>query len=174
MVRPLQSGVRLTAIFDSCYSGTAFDLPYIYPYIYSTQGILKEPNLAKEAGQGLFGVISSYSQGDLGGVANNIMGFSKKATSGEEARARMLATKPSSATVAMLSDSKDDQTSWVAPPQVPFMDPSLALNPMSQPQAPHFFHVMALDSFQPWPNLHGPDINWQDFHGSGFHDPPGP
>ncbi|KAI1264572.1 caspase domain-containing protein [Xylariaceae sp. FL1019] len=107
MVKPLQSGVRLTAIFDSCHSGTALDLPYIY----STQGILKEPNLAKEAGQGLLGVISSYSQGDLGGVANNIMGFFKKATSGEDAHNRTMATKTSSADVIMLSGSKDDQTS---------------------------------------------------------------
>lgn len=107
MVRPLQAGVRLTAIFDSCHSGTALDLPYIY----STQGILKEPNLAKEAGQGLLGVISSYSQGDLGGVANNIMGFFKKATSGEDAHNRALATKTSAADVIMLSGSKDDQTS---------------------------------------------------------------
>src|SRR6478609_10988414 len=89
MVRPLQAGVRLTAIFDSCHSGTALDLPYIY----STQGILKEPNLVKEAGQGLLGVISSYSQGDLGGVASNIMGFFKKATGGEDAHARAMATK---------------------------------------------------------------------------------
>jgi hypothetical protein len=49
MVQPLQPGVRLTAIFDSCHSGSALDLPYIY----STSGVLKEPNLAKEAGQGL-------------------------------------------------------------------------------------------------------------------------
>ncbi|KAI2469182.1 caspase domain-containing protein [Annulohypoxylon bovei var. microspora] len=107
MVRPLTSGVRLTAIFDSCHSGTALDLPYIY----STQGILKEPNLAKEAGQGLLGVISSYSQGDLGGVANNIMGFFKKATIGEDAHHRAMATKTSAADVIMLSGSKDDQTS---------------------------------------------------------------
>lgn len=107
MVRPLQPGVRLTAIFDSCHSGTALDLPYIY----STQGILKEPNLAKEAGQGLLGVISSYSQGDLGGVANNIIGFFKKATGGDEAHSRALATKTSSADVVMFSGSKDDQTS---------------------------------------------------------------
>ncbi|KAG6006085.1 hypothetical protein E4U21_007382 [Claviceps maximensis] len=107
MVTPLQGGVRLTAIFDSCHSGTALDLPYIY----STQGILKEPNLAKEAGQGLLGVISSYSQGDLGGVANNIMSFFKKATSGDDAYARTLATKTSPADVIMLSGSKDDQTS---------------------------------------------------------------
>ncbi|KAI0969157.1 caspase domain-containing protein [Xylaria arbuscula] len=107
MVRPLQSGVRLTAIFDSCHSGTALDLPYIY----STQGVLKEPNLAKEAGQGLLGVISSYSQGDLGGVANNIVGFFKKATGGEDAHNRAMATKTSAADVIMLSGSKDDQTS---------------------------------------------------------------
>ncbi|ETS02631.1 hypothetical protein M419DRAFT_98559 [Trichoderma reesei RUT C-30] len=107
MVSPLQAGVRLTAIFDSCHSGTALDLPYIY----STQGILKEPNLAKEAGQGLLGVISSYSQGDLGGVANNIIGFFKKATTGEDAHNRALATKTSPADVVMWSGSKDDQTS---------------------------------------------------------------
>ncbi|TPX12784.1 uncharacterized protein E0L32_000961 [Thyridium curvatum] len=107
MVQPLQAGVRLTAIFDSCHSGTALDLPYIY----STQGILKEPNLAKEAGQGLLGVISSYSQGDLSGVANNIVGFFKKATTGEDAHNRALATKTSPADVVMFSGSKDDQTS---------------------------------------------------------------
>ena len=37
MVKSLQPGVRLTAIFDSCHSGSALDLPYIY----STQGVLK-------------------------------------------------------------------------------------------------------------------------------------
>ncbi|KFY88221.1 hypothetical protein V500_06462 [Pseudogymnoascus sp. VKM F-4518 (FW-2643)] len=107
MVTPLQPGVRLTAIFDSCHSGTALDLPYIY----STQGILKEPNLAKEAGQGLLSVISSYSRGDMGGVASNFMGFIKKATNGDEAYNRTVATKTSPADVVMWSGSKDDQTS---------------------------------------------------------------
>lgn len=107
MVRPLQSGVRLTAIFDSCHSGTALDLPFIY----STQGVLKEPNLAKEAGQGLLGAISSYSQGDIGGVVSAVGSFWKKATSGEDAHSRAMATKTSAADVIMLSGSKDDQTS---------------------------------------------------------------
>lgn len=111
MVRPLQAGVRLTAIFDSCHSGTALDLPYIY----STQGVLKEPNLAKEAGQGLLNVITSYSHGDLGGVASNILGFIKKATTGEDAHYRARATKTSPADVIMFSGSKDDQTSFVYP-----------------------------------------------------------
>lgn len=107
LVRPLQSGVRLTAIFDSCHSGTALDLPYIY----STQGMLKEPNLAKEAGQGLLSVIASYSQGDIGGMIKKGVGIFKKATGGEGAHNRALATKTSPADVIMLSGSKDDQTS---------------------------------------------------------------
>lgn len=110
MVQPLCAGVRLTAIFDSCHSGTALDLPYIY----STQGILKEPNLAKEAGQGLLGVISSYSQGDLGGMGSQLVSLFKKATSGEEAHSRAIATKTSPADVVMWSGSKDDQTSYVS------------------------------------------------------------
>ncbi|KAG9243439.1 caspase domain-containing protein [Calycina marina] len=107
MVTPLQPGVRLTAIFDSCHSGTALDLPYIY----STQGILKEPNLAKEAGQGLLGVIQNYSKGNMGGVASELMGFFKKATSGDEAYNKTVSTKTSRADVIMWSGSKDDQTS---------------------------------------------------------------
>lgn len=133
MVSPLCAGVRLTAIFDSCHSGTALDLPYIY----STQGILKEPNLAKEAGQGLLGVISSYSQGDLGGMGSQIVSLFKKATSGEEAHSRAIATKTSPADVVMWSGSKDDQTSYVET-TIPSMDqanndlapmPALAFKP---------------------------------------------
>ncbi|KAL2072916.1 hypothetical protein VTL71DRAFT_10240 [Oculimacula yallundae] len=108
MVSPLPAGCRLTAIFDSCHSGSALDLPYIY----STQGVLKEPNLAKEAGMGLLGVISSASEGDYGKVAGHLMGFFKKATGGgDEAYEKTVATKTSPADVIMWSGSKDDQTS---------------------------------------------------------------
>jgi len=101
--------VRLTAIFDSCHSGSALDLPYIY----STQGVLKEPNLAKEAGQGLLSIVSSYARGDIGGMASSAIGFFKKATSGDEAYQRNLTTKTSPADVIMWSGSKDSQTSYV-------------------------------------------------------------
>lgn len=107
MVRPLQPGVRLTAIFDSCHSGSALDLPYIY----STQGVLKEPNLAKEAGQGLLGIVSSYARGDLGGMASTAMGLFKKATRGDDTYQQNIRTKTSPADVIMWSGSKDDQTS---------------------------------------------------------------
>ncbi|CEJ54368.1 Putative Metacaspase-1 [Penicillium brasilianum] len=107
MVQTLRPGVRLTAIFDSCHSGSALDLPYIY----STSGILKEPNLAKEAGQGLLGVVSAYARGDMGGMMSTAMGFLKKATKGDEVYERNKQTKTSPADVIMWSGSKDDQTS---------------------------------------------------------------
>lgn len=107
MVKSLQPGVRLTAIFDSCHSGSALDLPYIY----STSGVLKEPNLAKEAGQGLLSIVSSYARGDIGGMASTAMGFFKKATSGEANYERARQTKTSPADVIMWSGSKDTQTS---------------------------------------------------------------
>ena len=110
MVKSLPPGVRLTAIFDSCHSGSALDLPYIY----STQGVLKEPNLAKEAGQGLLSIISSYARGDLGGMASTAMGFFKKATNGESTYERNKQTKTSPADVVMWSVRKDDETSQEA------------------------------------------------------------
>lgn len=107
MVAPLQPGVRLTAIFDSCHSGSALDLPYIY----STQGVLKEPNLAKEAGQGLLGIVSSYARGDIGSMIGGATSLFKKAISGDEVYKKNLRTKTSPADVVMWSGSKDTQTS---------------------------------------------------------------
>jgi hypothetical protein len=107
LVRPLQAGVRLTAIFDSCHSGSALDLPYLY----STKGVLKEPNLAKEAGAGLLGALTSYARGDIAGVATSIFSLGKKAFSGDDAYNRTKETRTSPADVIMWSGSKDSQTS---------------------------------------------------------------
>lgn len=107
MVGPLQPGVRLTCIFDSCHSGSALDLPYIY----STQGVLKEPNLAKEAGQGLLGIVSAYARKDIGGMFSHASGLLKKVTQGDSVREKNMRTKTSPADVIMWSGSKDTQTS---------------------------------------------------------------
>jgi hypothetical protein len=111
MVQPLLPGVRLTAIFDSCHSGTAIDLPYLY----SAQGILKESNLAREAGQGLVGIVLSYNrpQGSLSKIANNFLRFFKKATSGDDPHNQAMAKQVSQADVVVWSGIKDDQTSSV-------------------------------------------------------------
>ncbi|KAK9329806.1 caspase domain-containing protein [Lipomyces starkeyi] len=109
MVRPLQPGVRLTAVFDSCHSGTALDLPYIY----STHGVLKEPNLAKEAGMGLLSAFNAYSRGDLGGAISSITTVFKQATAGGGSQAAEVTkrTKTSPADVILFSGCKDSQTS---------------------------------------------------------------
>jgi len=109
VVRPLQAGVRLTAIFDSCHSGSVLDLPYIY----STKGVLKEPNLAKEAGQGLLEAVGHYARGDVGSALGSVFKLAQSAIQGNKAYEHTKRTKTSPADVVMWSGSKDDQTSYV-------------------------------------------------------------
>ncbi|KAL7417291.1 caspase domain-containing protein [Mrakia frigida] len=107
MVRPLPAGCRLTAIFDSCHSGSALDLPYIY----STEGKIKEPNLLAEAGQGILGAGMSYLKGDMGGMFKGAMNTFKQVTSGGQASQNTKQTKTSAADVISWSGCKDSQTS---------------------------------------------------------------
>ncbi|KAF5367495.1 hypothetical protein D9758_003743 [Tetrapyrgos nigripes] len=108
MVKSLPAGCRLTAIFDSCHSGTSLDLPYLY----STEGKLKEPNLAAEAGQGLLSAVSSYARGDMGGVFKSATGLFKTVTGGnKQAAEKNRRTKTSPADVIAWSGCKDSQTS---------------------------------------------------------------
>ncbi|KAL0085008.1 caspase domain-containing protein [Phycomyces blakesleeanus] len=67
LVRPLCVGSRLTAVFDSCHSGTALDLPYIY----SPEGHIKTKSLIRQAGEGLLGISTSHK----GGAMNLISSF---------------------------------------------------------------------------------------------------
>ena len=85
--------------------------------------MLKEPNLAKEAGQGLLGIVSAYARGDMSGMASTAMGFFKRATKGEESYQKAKQTKTSPADVVMWSGSKDTQTSYAFPPPLPISLP---------------------------------------------------
>lgn len=108
LVKSLPPGCRLTAIFDSCHSGSALDLPYVY----STEGKVKEPNLAAEAGQGVLSAVTSYAKGDMGGVFKSAMGLVKTASGNtQKAEAFSRATKTSPADVISWSGCKDSQTS---------------------------------------------------------------
>lgn len=108
VVRPLPPGCRLTAIFDSCHSGSAMDLPYIY----STEGKIKEPNLLADLGQGLLSAVGSYARGDTNGLVSGVIGFVKTASGkGNKAEKKTRKTRTSPADVISWSGCKDSQTS---------------------------------------------------------------
>ena len=110
MVKTLPQGCRLTALFDSCHSGSVLDLPYMY----STKGVLKEPNVMKEAGAGLLQSAVAYATGDrsrmllgLGGVVKTFMNQGKA----EKANQYSKQTNTAPCDAISLSGCKDDQTS---------------------------------------------------------------
>lgn len=108
MVRNLPPGCRLTALFDSCHSGTALDLPYVY----STKGVVKEPNILKDVGSDALGAVLSYGRGNYGGVLSALGGIAKTVyNQGNVDQDKVRQMKASPADVISLSGSKDDQTS---------------------------------------------------------------
>ncbi|KAL6304173.1 caspase domain-containing protein [Sparassis latifolia] len=107
LVKPLPAGCRLTAIFDSCHSGSALDLPYLYNHV----GKIKEPNLAAEAAQGLLSAAMSYARGDLSGVFTSVSGLVKGVTGNRQATNITMQTKTSPADAISFSGCKDSQTS---------------------------------------------------------------
>lgn len=107
LVRPLPAKCRLTAIFDSCHSGTVLDLPYVY----STKGELKEQNLFKNAGQGIFSAGIAYAKGDKDGALSSIMSLGKQLLESRTITDQVRRKNTSQADVIMFSGCKDDQTS---------------------------------------------------------------
>ncbi|EGV65375.1 Ca(2+)-dependent cysteine protease [Yamadazyma tenuis] len=108
MVRPLPMGCRLTALYDSCHSGTALDLPYVY----STKGVVKEPSILKDVGGDALSAVLSYERGNVGGMLSSLGKMAKTVMnqgSFDEDKVRQMKASP--ADVISLSGSKDDQTS---------------------------------------------------------------
>lgn len=108
MVKALPPGCKLTALFDCCHSGTALDLPFVY----STKGVVKEPNLWKDAGSGALQAFVNYERGNLSGAFSAMSGVFKKVTNSNSGnRDAIIRSKMSPADVVSLSGCKDDQTS---------------------------------------------------------------
>ncbi|WRT66801.1 uncharacterized protein IL334_003764 [Kwoniella shivajii] len=107
LVRPLPAGCRLTAIFDSCHSGTVMDLPYVY----SPEGKIKEPDLLIEAKEGLLGAGMDVLRGDTGGIMSNLFGAAKSVFDAKKADQKTKKTNTSPADIIQWAGCKDNQTS---------------------------------------------------------------
>jgi hypothetical protein len=110
MVKRLVPGCRLTAIFDSCHSGTALDLPYVY----STQGTVKQHNFFKDTGSSLKNAGKAYLSGDPSRAISSVMSIGSRIMGGgndSNREKRNQQIKGSAADVIMFSGCKDDQTS---------------------------------------------------------------
>lgn len=99
MVKPLCEGSRLTCIFDSCHSGTALDLPFVY----STRGTLKEQNIFKDAGKGLLQAGLSYAAGNKTRALSSLAEARKNIKNAQAINEQNKVTKYSAADVIMFS-----------------------------------------------------------------------
>ncbi|RKP39987.1 p20 subunit of caspase [Dimargaris cristalligena] len=107
MVRPLPQGCRLTAVFDSCHSGTALDLPFVYDH----QGRLVQNQVAEMATQSLMKAGSSYMSGDIMSAGRSVFSGLKAMVNGPKIQQRQVALKSSMGDVIMFSGCADSQTS---------------------------------------------------------------
>jgi len=112
LVKPLPTGVRLTVVFDSCHSGTALDLPFIYnsygqlisgaelldPYFFQ-QIHQNHPNPIHKAMRRFRGFLGVRGSTPRKGPPVNIANW-----------VRIEQTKMSWADVIMFSGCRDDQT----------------------------------------------------------------
>lgn len=79
--------------------------------MYSTEGKLKEPNFAADAGKGFLQAVTSYAKGDMTSVMRSAIGLVKTTTRKVKAEKVSKATKMSPADCISFSGCKDDQTS---------------------------------------------------------------
>ncbi|KAI3404294.2 casA [Candida oxycetoniae] len=110
MIKTLPPGCRLTALFDSCHSGSVLDLPYMY----STKGVLKEPNVMAEAGSGLLQAAMSYASGNSAGILKGLGSTVKSfMNEGRASKAEKVSkqTKTAPCDAISFSGCKDNQTS---------------------------------------------------------------
>jgi len=104
LVRDLRRGVRLTAIFDSCHSGSALDLPFVY----QPDGAYKSAGIAKREFSGE--VFRNFYKDPF----NTLMNFPTMIAKNRTARLideKNMKELSCPADVIMISGCRDEQTS---------------------------------------------------------------
>ncbi|KAJ1976182.1 Ca(2+)-dependent cysteine protease, partial [Dimargaris xerosporica] len=107
MVRRLPQGARLTAIFDSCHSGTALDLPFVYDH----RGRLVQNQVSELATKSLMSAGGAYLSGDILTAGKSVFSGLKTMVSGSKIQKRQKDLKGTMGDVIMFSGCKDSQTS---------------------------------------------------------------
>ncbi|WOO78325.1 Metacaspase-1 [Vanrija pseudolonga] len=97
----------MTAIFDSCHSGTVMDLPYAY----STKGTVKEPNYAAEGGMGLLKAGMDYASGNSAMALVDAFSTAKHMFHLHQGNKVLRDTRTAPADVVAWGGCKDTQTS---------------------------------------------------------------
>merc|ERR1712137_1065973 len=112
LAKSLPAGVRLTAIFDSCHSGTIMDLPYIY---HSTEKAYQKAHKSEDSGFMKRHKIGFSSLTSLAGIASTVTAvagseilYQGKKKTRQEILEKLNTTK---AMVMQISGCRDEQTS---------------------------------------------------------------
>ncbi|RUP50144.1 peptidase C14, caspase domain-containing protein [Jimgerdemannia flammicorona] len=106
LVKPLPAGCRLTALFDSCHSGSVMDLPYLY----TTKGMIQSNNPV----HGIYNAVNNVKKAILKGDHQKAMVRLEAITSRLKQAAlsdKWKSELSSQADVVMFSGCKDKQTS---------------------------------------------------------------
>jgi len=112
LVKPLPKGCRLTAVFDSCHSGTVMDLPYTYQCDGNVEVI--ENDVRKEIFKKAINVVGSLIQGNPAGIAEALMSIfdgSLSAHANNTNQQAIIEKRQHDADVIQLSGCRDNQTS---------------------------------------------------------------
>jgi len=112
MVQPLPKGCRLTAVFDSCHSGTVMDLPYTYQCDGQVEAI--ENDVRKEIFKKAINVVGSLIQGNPAAIASALMGIfdgSLSQAASNVNQQEIIQKRQHVADVIQLSGCRDNQTS---------------------------------------------------------------
>jgi len=114
LVRNLPEGCRFTAIFDSCHSGTALDLPYIYKVRegqFANVHKSKDDTLVNRHKKKFKASNLTSLSGATKMIASHVTSEVSHQTKKKSLQARLERNNTTKAVVVMISGCRDDQTS---------------------------------------------------------------